>query len=273
MTRPRVRQADHTDGDRQLIYVTGWPKSGCTWLTRLLGDVLDCPTGGTIAGKDHKELAAEGWDRPAPYVVRKAHFVLVDEGGSLVPRPHRLDWKKLADERVIHIMRDPRDIAVSMAFYFEYSIGKALQQLKSGWRMPIEGGWVEHIQEWIGVQFPCVHTSFELLTDDCVEETRRILLESGLPLDGARLPGAIQRQSFAVRRQHVIDQGEKYARGEPHYVYLRGTDWNLRFMRKGIVGDWKNHFTRKQGEQAQRFFGPMMKQLGYIKNEDWWKAL
>lgn len=273
MERPKVGTAGHSDGSREIVYVVGWPKSGCTWLARLLGDALNCPVGGTMGRKDYKEIATEGWNRPAPYVVRKTHFVLIDEDGPLVPRPHRLNWKRLTTERVIYIVRDPRDIAVSMAFYFEYSLDKALQQLRVGWRMPIEGGWVKHIEEWQDVSFPCIYTSFEALLENGKVEMARILREARLPTDEERIANAVERQSFANRKQHIVEQGEKFLHGEPHAVYLRGTEWQLTFMRKGIAGDWKNHFTRKHGKRAQRFFGPTMKRLGYIKKEDWWKSL
>lgn len=273
MKRPTVGDKDHNDGGRELIYVTGWPKSGCTWLVRLLGDVLNCPTGGAVPKKDYKEIAAEGWDRPGKYVVRKTHFVLIDEDGPLVPRPHRLNWKKLAGERIIHIMRDPRDIAVSMAFYFEYPIEKAIQQLRDGWRMPIEGGWASHIAKWMDPPFTCTHTSYEALSCDCAAEMRRILATARIPYDHARVDTAVQCQSFAVRRQHIIDQGERYKRGEPYEDYLRGTEWQLRFMRKGIAGDWVNHFTRGHGKSMQKYFGEAMMRLGYIENKDWWKSL
>lgn len=86
---------------KKVIFVAGYPKSGNTWLTRLLGDALDCPTGGSMPQQDAVEIACEGNDRPGHYVIRKGHFVLLnDDGpGQIVPRPHRLAWKRLNDNK------------------------------------------------------------------------------------------------------------------------------------------------------------------------------
>ena len=61
------------------IYVIGYPKSGTTWLTRMLGDLFECPTGASIAAADDSEIATEGADRVSDYVVRKGHFVFTED--------------------------------------------------------------------------------------------------------------------------------------------------------------------------------------------------
>jgi hypothetical protein len=68
---------------KKVIYVCGHPKSGNTWLTRLLGSVLNSPTGGCMPSQDGKEIATEGQDRTGNYFIRKGHFTFTDEGNCL----------------------------------------------------------------------------------------------------------------------------------------------------------------------------------------------
>ena len=41
------------------IIVVGYPKSGCTWATRLVAELVGCPVGG-FWQSDKKEIAVEG---------------------------------------------------------------------------------------------------------------------------------------------------------------------------------------------------------------------
>jgi len=106
---------------KKVIYVCGHPKSGNTWLTRLLGSVLNSPTGGCMPSQDGKEIATEGQDRTGDYFIRKGHFTFTDEGDCLVPSPHKMNLKYLTNEKIVFIVRDPRDICVSGAYHWNTS--------------------------------------------------------------------------------------------------------------------------------------------------------
>ena len=48
-----------------------------------------------------------------------------------------------------------------------------------------------------------------------------------------------------------------------------GTADNTRFVRKGIVGDWKNHFSREAAEVFAGLAGATLVRLGYEPDEQW----
>lgn len=272
IVRPGRGDPPHDDAGREVIYVTGWPKSGCTWLTRLLADVLNCRCGGATPGKDVKEMATEGWDKPAPYTVRKTHFMLVDEPENpVVPRAHRLNWKKMTNERVIHIVRDPRDIIVSTAHYFEIGIREAIDMVAHGWEMPIENmGWNDYGALWTKLPFVC-QTSYEALSENAPYEMSLLLWAANLPIHTDRIKDVVERQSFDSRVQHIKDHPEQYERTlKPG---MGGDEYQLFFLRSGKVGDWRNHLSRKDAKIIHSHFGLMMKQLGYIDHDLWWKEL
>jgi hypothetical protein len=41
-------------------------------------------------------------------------------------------------------------------------------------------------------------------------------------------------------------------------------------MRKGIVGDWKNHFTKADAEYITEYLGEFMMEQEYIESLDWY---
>lgn len=77
-----------------------------------------------------------------------------------------------------------------------------------------------------------------------------------------RLQQAIVRQSFQSRMAMVNDE-------MPYGAVHQRT----KVLRKGIIGDWRNHFNRRLGEIADDLFNPLMLELGYETNPDWWKEL
>ena len=92
--------------EKEVILVVGYPKSGNTWLTRLVADLLMCPVKGFFEKPQHLDLAIEGLNRESEFIVYKAHqtFEQVD--------------KKVKKKNIIYIVRDVRDIAISGAHYF-----------------------------------------------------------------------------------------------------------------------------------------------------------
>lgn len=88
---------------KQPIWTLGQPRSGNTWLCRLLGDALDSPI---ASGERFPSNADEGEERPGPFVIRMRHYKMVSTG---FPNGQRL----------IHIIRDPRDMLVSVREYWK----------------------------------------------------------------------------------------------------------------------------------------------------------
>lgn len=236
--------------DRQVVYVSGYPKSGTTFLTRLLGDVLNSPTGGCMPSEDHKEIATEGQDRSGLYIIRKGHFVLIDDNtGPVIPSPHRMAWKQLADEKIVFLVRDPRDICVSGAYHWRVTPAEFLDRMIKG-NVAKCGRWDEYVNRWL--QFAKSNkiavTKYEDLLERTANHIYRIM-KCVIPFDadeGNYDLHAIWRQSFASRSKG-LDEKE-----------MRRNN-----MRKGVVGDWRNHFTTEMNDKIWNEFGWIMERLGY----------
>jgi hypothetical protein len=109
-------------------------------------------------------------------------------------------------------------------------------------------GWYAKIyQAWLDSDRYDVFTKYELLDD--FNELRRIVYE----LTGDMLPEERVKQS--MERQSFTNLAPQF----PHS------------MRKGIVGDWKNHFKPEHCEYITMTLGRFMLEQNYIKSLDWWQ--
>lgn len=138
--------------DREII-VVGYVKSGNTWVSRLLGEVLNSPvTGWGVA----LPLAKEGEGRNGHYIVRQLHLnpnynaakfpeFICSEWGACIPR-----WN---GEKIVHVIRDPRDICVSAYYYWNRdTIQETIWAMIKG----IEpfggvGGYLDYVHNWLKV--------------------------------------------------------------------------------------------------------------------------
>lgn len=241
--------------NKTTIYVSAYPKSGSTWLTRLLADVLNSPSGGCMPSEDAKEVATEGQDRPGPYIIRKGHFVLIDDDGPgpVVPRQHRLAWKRLTNEKIVFLVRDPRDICISGAYHWRQKPEVFLERMIDG-DVAKCGRWDEYVSKWLNLDFATILIEVVKYEDLLDHPYRRL----PLMLDGincvwhrAFLYEAVRRQSFTARKAQIGSDEKELRRNN---------------MRKGVVGDWKNHFTPKMNDRIWQEFGWMMERLGYVPN-------
>ena len=246
--------------ERTPLLVAAYPKSGSTWLTRLLGNALDSPTGGSIASEDANEVATEGQDRPGPYIVRKGHYRLInDVPGPAIPAPHRLAWKCLDGEKVIFLTRDPRDVCVSGAHYWRQPPEQFLNRMVSGdvAKLP---AWHIYVDQWLAKRnyFPLALISYEALLYDAEYSLRSLMDRLKLEYDPARLPGVVMRQSFDARKNDYDG---------PH------PDQHAAIMRRGVAGGWMEYFNQRMGRMCQAHFGATMARLGYVTDAGWWREL
>jgi hypothetical protein len=114
------------------IIIVGYPKSGNTWITRLVAELIQCPVAGFWkTPPSYTEIAVEGSNRKSEFECYKSHLSYQ----SLI-KDSRQDKLKL-----IFVVRDPRDIAISGASYFSFEkplflmIKKRLSFISPGGRL------------------------------------------------------------------------------------------------------------------------------------------
>jgi hypothetical protein len=150
--------------------------------------------------------------------------------------------------KLLVIYRDGRDVVVSDRFFTVEHLGKpfSFAAAVERWRRDMEAH-----QRYAETER--LHAcSYEALLADGPPVVARLLDHLGLSYDDALVASMIDRASFRV-----------YAGRE------RGQEDRKRFYRKGIAGDWKNHFSADDRRVFKDIAGDMLVTLGYEKDLGW----
>lgn len=254
------------------LIVCGFVKSGNTHLARLLGDVFDSPVMGI--GSAHP-IAEEGLYRDGPHTVRQLHMLPTDREGYKMAIVDAWTFSLLAweDERVFWIVRDPRDVAVSMMFYWELeSVGKALRMMAHDADSVFRMSWDENNERWFEVfevenkKWPCrmVRVHYENLVEDPLNELVQNFAILSLQADESCMVRAIEKNRFSARKADIEQYGDDKSRYPSYHKGIQRKN-----LRKGEPGDWVNHFHKKDAEYAEDRFGKWMRYFGYTSDASW----
>ncbi len=115
--------------------------------------------------------------------------------------------------------------------------------------------WRDHVGTWYDPpnRPHIAYLSYEQLLADCAGTLGRALEHiTGEPVDEWRLRTAVDK--FSMARQTGRKPGQEDI---------------TQHARKGIAGDWKNHFSRECAELFNDLAGEALVLLGYEENLDW----
>ena len=235
--------AAHDAVERTPLYLTARPRSGQTWVRRLLSDVLNAST--QHAPGEGAEWWGDHYD--SGYVIRQNH--------TLDPLPGP----------TLYIYRDPRAVALSA---MQYSRKATLYEFLTGrdGQLSLDAfpGWREYMETWLRASHregqPLVYiVRYENLLLDSQWWLARICAQ----LTGGQFiaPDAVER---AVARQQV-----DIVRARLQHQY--GPDHNS--VWRGRANTWRAYFDQRLGELFESAYGQWMHDLGYTRSHDWWREL
>jgi len=149
--------------------------------------------------------------------------------------------------KLIAIYRDGRDVVVSDKFYSaQIHHHWSLEASAERWRSAMQAQ-LDHA-EGQGIH----SLSYESLHAAGHDEVRKVLGFLGLPSDDRAIDDMLERSSFRATT------GRR-----------PGEERQDRFNRKGVVGDWRNHFGEEEKETFKRIAGDILIALGYEQDNDW----
>jgi hypothetical protein len=233
-------------------FIVGYPKSGTNWIGFLLALIVADRATGTRSQITLEESSRWVPDFNDDYFGFRP---LPDDptlGRPRVFKVHAPFDPELA--RVIYVVRDPRDVIVSYFYHklrtktdFEMSIEEYVET-NDNW----PGDWGEHVTGWLEAidEDRVLLVRYEDLQTDPTSEFRRIVDFSGFEIGEVELAEYVERSSFTnMRRAEVACDGDEA--GE------------LRFTRKGVVGDWRNELSPESVSLIEKRYGSLMVSLGY----------
>ena len=232
---------------RQIILVCGYPRSGNTWLSRLLGDALNSPVQG-LPGQERGSLAAEGLSRPGNYRIIQAHMIPTNW--------HDFTAEEVGNKKVVSIIRHPFDVAVSASYFWDIDFLLVLDLMHSG-HWPFNGfpSWPSYYKTIH--RYTDIITSYELLSLNTQAALEVILEKLDCVVSKYRVGKVVDRQSFNKKRQSVQNHPERHS---------YDLDAQLHSLRRGEMNKWREY---SQGVDMKNRIGlefqRTMKEYGY----DW----
>lgn len=276
-----------------IIWIASYPKSGNTWMRAFLHNLLRNPDkpvpineltqftlGDTLAefyeaaaGRPLDGMTDEDFAALRPKVHRwfttqstdsvfvKTHMALAEVGGAST-----ITMECTAGG--IHIVRDPRDVALSAASHFGTDVDGAITIMNSptarskfdGINAPqYYGTWSQHVSSWMSVE----HKQFITVRyEDMLERPGptfgRVAKFLRLKPPPQRLVKAIRFSSFDVLQKQEKETG----------FIERSDRTDKAFFRSGQSGQWRHDLTAEQIKRIEDAHADVMRKLGYVLSSE-----
>jgi len=279
-----------------LVWLASYPKSGNTWLRLLLANLLsgqDTPAninrielnGRSLVRRDAidaatqidsdlltrdeadrlrarltEDFAAEldASDRDAFVKVHDAYRHRADGTAPFGVRPARA---------VVYMLRDPRDVAVSLAWHNRVTIAEAISEMadadhvlsrnrnrRSTQLTQRVSDWSGHVLSWTEQRdVPLLLVRYEDLLADPVRTFETAVRFLGIPATTDQIARAVRFSAFAEL------QGQEARNG-----FLERQSPDAPFFRSGRAGAWVEVLTPAQAASITRAHGAVMAAFGYV---------
>jgi hypothetical protein len=276
-----------------LLWIASYPKSGNTWVRAFIENYLQnlnqpvdinqlfkLSTAESLAaryqpfvekGRLTTELSTEEICAIRPLV--HTHMARQAQGTLFVKSHNFLGEYKgfpLHNSSVtsgaVYIVRNPLDVAVSMANYFAYSIDEAIDHMAeemSGTpnetkNVPqIVSSWSSHVQSWTEkVESQILVLKYESMLSNPLKEFKKVVSLLGQRKDLKRLQKAVRFSSFEQLKAQESKRG-----------FVERHENAQSFFRRGRQNEWSEKLTKTQVERIINDHGAQMKRFKYLPAE------
>ncbi len=236
------------------IFLVSYPKSGNTWLRFLIGNYLT-----------HSRCNFKNCDSIIPDIHYNPEQVEQLQKPRIIKShsPFTPEYN-----RVVYIVRDGRDVAVSYYFYaLKFGLVESHTRFED-FILRFNNGtvddftpWNHHVGSWIeraNQNFLLI--KYEDLKANAERELTRFLEFADLPIDSSRLTSAVKASEFSNMQK--LEKQQQYR--EDQYRVFGGSDPNIQFVRKGQVGGWQEFFDDRLLADFIDRHGSTLERLDYL---------
>ena len=243
------------------IFVVSYPRSGNTWTRFLLGNLTSQNEPVTFANIES--------------LIPEIYFNS-DHAMRRLPRPRILKSHECFQphyKRVIYIVRDPRDVAVSYYHHNvkagnipdDYPLEKFIPRFVAAEFDAKWGSWAEHVMSWIALrqnQPTFLVLRYEDMKKDTVRELGRVaeFLKqcSFRAIDSSHEKLRQVAESSSPERMRALEKDQ--ARD---WVLTRKTRSDKPFVRTATSGGWKSALSQESVAAIESAWGSVMQRMGY----------
>ncbi|XP_077313535.1 sulfotransferase 2B1-like [Lithobates pipiens] len=242
------------------IFNVSYPKSGTNWMAEILtlikhnGDATICQSIPIFERAPWQELVGfqEKEKKLTQPRIISSHL------------PQHLFAKSFfkSKAKIIYTMRNPKDIIVSL-FHFT-KIVKIFKECENFQQLiedfvkgnALYGSWFDHVKGWMQVKDDSrfFFITYEELLKDPRGSVVKLSKFLGKQLDDGQIDSVLKHSSFNNMKENKMSNWTQMK--SDLFDHTKGS-----FIRKGVSGDWKNHFTVAQSEYFDKIYQEKMKDL------------
>jgi hypothetical protein len=235
-------------GIRPYYIVNEYPKSGGTWVGQMLSSLLEIPfprnrLPGLVPSVLHGHYLTRAGMRNVVLVWRDGRDVIISwyYHCLFIDRPENARLREIVRDDLR--FEDYADIQRNLPAFIDYAFTRQRHPAFS---------WSRFVDAWYGRPNATAVRYEDLRRDTIGEMSSLIGALTGTRPSPDRVAAVAELYSFA--RQAGRAPGEADSR---------------RFLRNGVVGDWRNHFSLKAREAFHRHAGDQLIRLGYESDNSW----
>ncbi len=235
-------------------FLVSYPRSGNTWARFLLANLM--------YPKEAVSFSTIEQKIPDVYKNTRNHL-------ARLPRPRILKSHEYFDPRynkVIYIVRDPRDVAISYYHYQvklkfienDYPMDRYVSRFVAG-DVDLYGSWADNVVSWLATRQNHPHfllIRYEDMLINPKQELARMASRIGFQSTPQQLIAAVQL-STAIRMRTLEKQEAD------QWVTTKRSRLDEPFVRLAKSGQWKSGLPKQSVAEIESAWGHLMKTLGY----------
>lgn len=236
------------------VFLTSFPKSGNTWTRFLVANLIHPQEPVTFLNIEN--IVPEPELQSRRFLKKCTRPRVLKSHSPFDPR-----FKK-----VIHIVRDPRDVALSQYHFHikrgmlkdESTLEEFVARFVKG-ETSDYGSWGQNVGSWMITRYNTpgfLLLRYEDLKERPKEELAKVAKFFGIAADDQLLARAVENSSADRMRTLERLQADKW-------TLTKKTRKDISFVRSAVSGGWKSNLSPTAAGQIEAAWGGLMRALGY----------